>query len=205
MTTQRRSRAQWFVLALGIAGTVFYFLHVIIGSMNYPDYNPVTQAVSDLTAAAAPSRDIASALTGISGICTVALCILLCVMYQGKVNKPFRLGIYLFTAMRSVSAVGYTLFPLSASGGLFQDTMHIVVTVLVVVLSIASMVLIAVGCFRRGMHRVFGTITLVALILMFIGSIGVGSLPAYFGVAERFSVYSVVLYGAALAVFGFVE
>ncbi len=41
------------------------------------------------------------------------------------------------------------------------------------------------------------------LALMFVGSIGIGALPAYFGVAERFSVYSVVLYSAALAVFAF--
>ncbi|HCC35549.1 MAG TPA: DUF998 domain-containing protein [Ruminococcaceae bacterium] len=204
MTTQIRNRTQWFVLTLGIAATIFYFLHVIIGSMNYPGYDPLTQAVSDLTAAAAPSREIASAFTHVSGICTVALCVLLCVYYQGKVNRPFRLGVYLFAVMHGVSAVGYTLFPLSGGKtASFQDTMHIVVTALVVVLSIASMILIAVGSFKRRTQRIFGIVTLAALALMFIGSIGTGALPAYFGVAERFSVYSVTLYSAVLAVFAF--
>ncbi|HBU11245.1 MAG TPA: DUF998 domain-containing protein [Clostridiales bacterium] len=203
----KRTRAQWFILILGLAGTVCYFLHVIIGSMHYPGYDPLTQAVSDLTAANAPSRELASAFTHSNGICTVALCILLCVFYEGKVNKPFRLGIYLFVAMQGVSAVGYTLFPLSGSGyaGAFQDTMHMVVTVLVVVLSIASMILIAVGCFRRRTYKLLGILSLIALGLMFLGSIGTGALPAYFGVAERFSVYSVVLYCAVLAVFAFYD
>ena len=120
---------------------------------------------------------------------------------------PFRLGIYVFAAMQGASAVGYTLFPLSDSGyqGSFQDTMHVVVTVVVVVLSIASMILIAVGCFKQRTHRLFGIITLTALALMFIGSVGVGAFPDYLGVAERFSVYSVVLYSTALAVFAFVS
>jgi len=43
----------------GVAGVVFYFLHVFFGTLFYTGYNPMAQAVSDLTASNSPSKDIA--------------------------------------------------------------------------------------------------------------------------------------------------
>lgn len=205
MNKAKRSRTQCFMLLLGMARMIFYFLHVIIGRQFYPGYNPLTQAVSDLTAASAPSQEAAAIFTQISGMCAVSLCMLLCIFFKGQFNKPFRLGIYLFTGMEWLSGVGYMAFPLSDRGyaGTFQDIMHIVITALVVLLSVAAMILIAAGCFRHKTPRTFGFITLIALGLMFIGSIGTGIFPAYLGIAERFSVYSVILYSAVLSVFAF--
>lgn len=200
-----KNRVQWLAL-MGVVGTIFYFLHVILGEINYPGYHPLTQAVSDLTAATAPSREIASAYSTVYAFFTVAACTLLCVFYQGRVNRVFRLGIYLFTVMEWTSAVGYTLFPLSGSGyaGTFQDIMHIVVTALVVLLSIASLILITVGCFRSKVHKQFGIFTIAVLGIMALGSIATAVVPVgYFGVAERLSVYSVVVYCAALSLFTF--
>lgn len=44
----------------GVVAAVFYFLHVYFGIQNYPNYNSLSQAVSDLTAIDAPSFVIAS-------------------------------------------------------------------------------------------------------------------------------------------------
>lgn len=44
----------------GIISVIFYLLHDIIGAMNYPNYNWLSQAVSDLTAANSPSFIIAN-------------------------------------------------------------------------------------------------------------------------------------------------
>lgn len=202
---RNKNRVQWLAL-MGVVGTIFYFLHVILGEINYPGYNSLAQAVSDLTAATAPSREIASAYSTVYALFTVTACTLLCVFYQGRVNRVFRLGIYLFTIMEWTSAVGYTLFSLSGSGyaGTFQDIMHIVVTAFVVLLSIASMILIAVGCFRSKVHKLFGIFTIAVLGIMALGSIATGVVPLeYFGVAERLSVYSVVVYSVALSLFTF--
>lgn len=202
---REKKRVQWLAL-LGVVGTIFYFLHVILGEINYPGYNPLAQAVSDLTAATAPSREIASAYSTVYALFTVVACTLFCVFYQGRVNRVFRLGIYLFAIMEWTSAVGYTLFPLSASGyaGSFQDIMHMVVTALVVLLSITSMILITVGCFRSKVHKQLGIFTITVLGIMALGSIATGIVPVgYFGVAERLSVYSVVIYSAALSMFTF--
>ncbi len=200
-----KNRIQWLAL-MGMVGLIFYFLHVILGEISYPGYNPLSQAVSDLTAATAPSREIASAYSTVYAFFTVAACTLLCVFYQGRVNKVFRLGIYLFAVMEWTSAIGYTLFSLSDSGyaGTSQDVMHMVVTAFVVLLSIVSMVLIAVGCFKSKVHKQFGILTMAVLGLMALGSIATGIVPVgYFGIAERLSVYSVVIYSAALSLFTF--
>lgn len=205
MKTQKRERVQWLAL-LGLTGVLFYFLHVLLGRLHYPGYNPLAQAVSDLTAANAPSKDIAAALSTINGFFTVAACTLFCVFYQHRVNRIFRVGIYLFSLMQWLSAVGYTLFPLSERGyaGAFQDVMHMVVTAFVVLLSILSMILLAVGCFRSRVHRGFGTVTVAALTVMALGAVGTGIVPAsYFGIPERLSVYSVVIYTGALSLYTF--
>lgn len=205
MKIHNKTRTQWLTL-LGLAGTVFYFLHVILGKLNYPGYNSLAQAVSDLTAITAPSREIASAFASVYGNFNIAACTLFCVFFQGKVNKTFRVGIYLFAVMQWISAVGYTLFSLSESGyaGAFQDIMHVVVTVFVVLLSIISMILITVGCFKSKEHKKFGIFTIAILGTMAIGSIGIGLVPPeYIGLSERLSVYSVVIYSAALSLFTF--
>ncbi len=122
-------------------------------------------------------------------------------------NKVIRLGIYLFAVMNFISAIGYSLFPLSESGyaGRFQDIMHLyVVTVLVVVLSIVSLILITVGGFRNKTSKSMAIIALSALGLMFAGTIGVNLISLdYFGIPERFSVYSAVIFTAVLGVYGF--
>ena len=191
---------------LGVVGVLFYFLHILLGRINYPGYDALKQAVSDLTAANAPSREIASSLSTVYAIFTAAACIVLCIFFQEKEQKTFRIGIYLFTIMQWLSAVGYSLFPLSDSGfsGEFQDVMHMVVTAFVVPLSIASMILIAISCLKGKEHKGFGVLTIIVLALMAIGSIGTGIVPPeYFGVPERISVYSVVIYTGMLSVFAF--
>lgn len=200
-----RSRSQWLALS-GLVGALFYFLHVIVGKLYYPGYSSMSQAISDLTAATAPSRDIAAGLSSTYSLFTVAACTLLCVFFEGKGNRSFRTGIYLFAAMQWVSAIGYSLFSLSDSGyaGTFRDVMHMIVTMAVVLLSIISMILIAVGCMKRPPTRRFGLFTIAMLALMALGSMGTGAVPpAYFGIAERISVYSVIIYTAALSWFTF--
>ena len=56
-----------WTMILGIANAVFYLLHDIIGGLNYPGYNWMEQAVSDLTAVDSPAREIAKIFTGLHG------------------------------------------------------------------------------------------------------------------------------------------
>jgi hypothetical protein len=167
----------------------------------------LSQAVSDLTAIDAPSFIIASRFSSLYSLFAVLGCTFLCLIVSNQINKTFRLGIYLYTIMNWVSSVGYTLFPLSGKGfqGSFQDIMHLyVVTITVVLLSIVSLILIFIGGRRNKETKIIAILGLISLLLMFIGSFGTGISPKeYFGVFERFSVFSVVIYTALLGVFGF--
>jgi hypothetical membrane protein len=55
----------------GIFSVIFYFFHVILGEIFYKGYNPLAQAISDLSASNSPSKGIArifSMLYGISAL-----------------------------------------------------------------------------------------------------------------------------------------
>lgn len=185
----------WAALC-GILSIIFYLLHDVVGAMNYPGYQWTRQAVSDLTATDAPSFVIARALSGIHGIFTCVCCAFLCVMAMNA-RKSLRIGVYLLTAMHGISAVGYSLFPLSSSGydGSFQSFMHVyIVTALVVLLSIISLIVIAVGSFRD-VKKALGILASVTFICMFFGAAGSMNLPKeIFGIVERFSTYSIVVF-----------
>ncbi len=168
-----------------VVAAVFYFLHVYFGIQNYPGYNSLSQAVSDLTAIDAPSFVVASRYSSLYSMFSVLGCTFLCLVVANHVNKTFRTGIYLYTIMNWVSSVGYTLFPLSSKGfqGTFQDIMHFyVVTISVVLLSIISLILIFIGGRKYRETKWVSILALVTLLFMFSGSIGTGIVPAeYFG------------------------
>ena len=203
---RKRQLIHWLCLS-GPVGLVFYALHDVIGARSYPGYDWMRQAVSDLTSLAAPSFMVARGLSSVYSLFGCLCCALICIVAQGKGNRAFRLGVYLFAAMNWVSGIGYSLFPLSESGyaGRFQDIMHLyVVTTLVVGLSIASLILIAAGCRKAPKCGPLAVFSLAALACMLAGAIGVNAAPRqFFGVAERFSVYSAVVFTAVLGVFGF--
>ncbi len=205
MNTQKRDRMQWLGL-LGVLGFLSFTAAVVFAPLAYPGYNWVTQAVSDLSAANAPSRILWARLSTLSTVCGIVTVTLVFLFIQGKTTRPIRIGVYLFVLMQWISAVGYGMFPLSDSGyaGTFTDIMHLyVVTIPVVLLSIASMVFLMVGGFRDKRYRSLAVWATVALLMMFIGAIGTPVLPQYFGIAERFSVFSAMGFIAVLGVYLF--
>ena len=161
----------------------------------------MAQAVSDLSAANAPSLALWNRLSSLYNACELLCVMMVCVGIQGRKTKLLRTGIYLFAAMEWVSAVGYRMFPLSDSGyaGAFQDVMHMVVTALVVLLSIASLTVIIIAGARDRSCRSYGVCAAVALGMMLVGALGMKIVPAeYFGVVERFSVFAATGFNAAL-------
>jgi len=177
---------------LGVVSFLSYLAAVVFAPLAYPGYDWKSQAVSDLSAANAPSLVLWNQLSCLYGVCVVVCVTLVCVYIQGKLNRPIRMGIYLWSAMCWLSYIGYTLFPLSESGDggtAFEDIMHIyVVTTAVVLLSIASLVVIIAGGFRKKSYVSLAVFAIVALALMCIGAVGTGVAPKeYFGVFQRFS------------------
>lgn len=205
---RRRALINWLCLS-GIISLIFYTLHMVVGAMYYPCYDWRSQAISDLTATNAPSYLVATGLASIYGLFASLSCTLVCIIVQGKGNKILRLGIYSFAVMNWVSQIGYSLFPLSDSGyaGTFQDIMHVyVITSVVVILSLLSLFLIIIGGLKNQKeYKSLSIWAAIATAFMIAGPIGMSILPlTYFGIMERFSVYSVVIFNAILGLYGFV-
>ena len=188
---------------LGIVSVLSYTAAMVLSPLAYPGYNRLAQAVSDLSAANAPSLGLWNQLSALYNVCEVVCATVVCLGIQGQKTKLLRVGIYLFAVMDWISAVGYRMFPLSDSGyaGAFQDVMHMVVTALAVLLSIVSLTVIIVAGAKSKTCRSYGICAGVALGIMLVGAMGMKIVPAeYFGVVERFSVFAATGFNAALGV-----
>ncbi|MBR7008140.1 MAG: DUF998 domain-containing protein [Ruminococcus sp.] len=194
---------------LGVAALLSYTAAVIFAPLAYPGYSSLSQAVSDLSAENSPSRLLWQQLSAVYDLCTVSCVTLVSVYIQGRLNKPLRLGIWLFSLMSWISGIGYKMFPLSQSGngGSARDKMHIyVVTPIVVLLSIASLTLIIIGGVKDKKYKWLAVCAGICLALMFAGAVGTGALPKqYFGIPERFSVFAAAGFTAVLGVFLFTQ
>ena len=204
---EKKKLINWLALS-GIFSIVFYLLHDIVGAMNYPGYNWMSQAVSDLTATDSPSFVVASGFVTVYKILSCLCSALLCILIKNEKKKSLRLGVYLFSIMNFISAIGYALFPLSSSGfdGSIQSIVHVyVLTAVVVLLSIISLIIIAVGSLKgENKHKLLGILAIISLILMFVGTVASQSAPKeIFGIFERFSTYSAVIFTGILGLYGF--
>lgn len=187
----------------GVVALLSYTAAVVFSPLAYPGYDWMAQAVSDLSAANAPSLRLWNQLSCLYNVCTLVCAMMVCAGIQGRKTKLLRVGVYLFTLMDWVSAVGFGMFPLSDSGyaGTFQDQMHIFSTVVVVLLSIVSLILIIIAGVKDKGCRSYGIFAGIALLMMMVGAFGMNIVPKeYFGVVERFSVFAATGYNAVLGV-----
>lgn len=115
---------------LGIVSLLSYTAAVVFSPLAYPGYDWMAQAVSDLSAADAPSLALWNRLSAFYNVYEVVCATVVCIGIQGQKTRLLRTGVYLFAAMEWISAIGYRMFPLSSSGyaGAFQDVMHMAVT-----------------------------------------------------------------------------
>ena len=190
------------VSLFGIIAGVFYFLHIILGKKYYNGYDPLSQAISDLTALNSPSKKIASIFSFIYGVFNIIFVIGFYKFFKGKINKTISFGSGVFCIMALISFLGYTFFPLSEAGyaGTFQDKMHIFVTIAVVVFTIITIILFSIGFLKTKNYKYIGIISIIAFIFLITGAILINILPnEYFGVAERINVYTVIVYTGILS------
>ncbi|MGN0801595.1 MAG: DUF998 domain-containing protein [Candidatus Faecivicinus sp.] len=187
---------------LGIVSLLSYTAMVVFSPLAYPGYDWLSMAVSDLSAEGAPSRALAGQLNALFGPCAVVSIMAVCVGAAGCKSNVLKLGIYCFAAMEWVCNVGYEIFPWvsGAPSSHPQNVMHLVVTGLVVVLSLASLTLTAIGA-RKEALRSLSAWAVACLAAMLVGPIGTALLPkAVFGLFERFSTFSAVVFNAVLGV-----
>ena len=187
----------------GIISLLSYTAMVVFSPLAYPGYDWLSMAVSDLSAVGAPSAALAERLNALFGPCAVVSVMAVCVATASCRSKRLKTGIAFFAAMEWITVVGYKMFPLIQGEAItsFQNRMHILVTVLVVLFSITSLVLIAFGS-RKEQIPSLGNWAIACLAAMMIGALGTGIMPkAVFGLFERFSTFSAVVFNAILGIY----
>ena len=199
----KRALIRWLGLT-GLLALCSYAAAVVFAPSAYPGYDWMAQAVSDLSADDAPSRGLWNQLAAFYGVGSVvcATCVSIFVSEKKPGSGLFRSGIYLFTIMNWVSAVGYAMFPLADGGkeiASLQEIMHIAVTAAVVLLSVVSLLLLIIAGCRDRKTRSIGIWAAVAFVMMMVGAIGQQAVPPdRFGIVERFSVFAAVGFNAVL-------
>ena len=113
-------------------------------------------------------------------------------------SKLLKAGVYLFAFMEWICSVGYTMFPWSENS--FQNFMHLAVTVMAVVLSVVSLAVIFIGARKEELNSL-SIWALICLLVMLTGSLGMNMFPSLFGLFERFSTFSPVIFNAVLGIY----
>ena len=113
-------------------------------------------------------------------------------------SKLLKTGVYLFAAMEWVCSVGYTIFTWSENS--FQNFMHLAVAVVVVVQSVVSLVVIFIGARKEELNSL-SIWALICLLVMLAGPLGMNVFPPFFGLLERFSTFSPVIFNAVLGIY----
>ena len=187
----------------GLISLLSYTAMVVFSPLAYPGYDWMSMAVSDLTAEGAPSLQLATRLNALFGPCSVVSIMAVCVAIAGSKSKMFKSGVYSFAGMEWICNVGYTMFPwvADAPNSNPQNVCHLIVTILVVVLSLAALIMISISA-KHEQLKSLGKWAVVCLCAMLLGPIGTGLLPkAVFGIFERFSTFSAVIFNAVLGVY----
>jgi len=193
----------------GLAALLSYVAAAYFCRNAFPGYDWMASAVSDLSANSAPSRQLWDKLSAVYQVGSVvcATCVAIFVSEKKISTKLFRVGIYLFTIMNWISKIGYTMFALDDAGkdiGSFQEVMHMVITAFVVILSIVSLVLLIIAGFKNKEVRGVGIWAAVFFFMMLMGPIGMKAFPPeYFGIGERFSIYSAIGFNSVLGIYLF--
>ena len=204
----KRKLINWTGL-LGIGALISYVVAAYFCRAAFPGYNWMEQAVSDLSAESAPSRQLWDKLSAVysAGTVVCTTCVAIFVSENKISSKLFRTGIYLLVIMSWISKLGYQMFALDDAGkgiGGFNETMHMIVTAMVVVLSIASFVILIIAGIKRKEVRGIGIWAAVFFAMMLMGPIGMAVLPPeYFGIGERCSIYAAIGFEAVLGVYLF--
>jgi hypothetical protein len=184
---------------LGMIGVIVYLVYAILGKALWPEYNPITTDISSLTAIGAPNREMLSVLIYIYGVLMILFITGLLIKSFRKYQWGLKVGYITMIIMQFISLFGFSLFPLSGEeiDLKFQDIMHIIITVVVILATIIIGYILAFGYLKQEKKQGLGKFILVMAIIITIAGIAnpVCMIMEFniLGLTERIVVYSLHL------------
>lgn len=199
----KKSVWQWMALS-GVLSAVVYWAHVILGGILWPEYNHVTQTISELTADGAPNAGLLRILTTVYGLLAMLFAVsLFFFARERKMRKTVKTGAALLIVMEAVSFFGYMIFPLNG-GTMMQNSGHLVVTAVVVLCTIACGFLIGIGFKKTEGFKKTGVFILVCAVIMVISGgfspVAMANGLPFGGIVERINIFALQLWIAVLSV-----
>ncbi len=185
-----------YLLSLGMVGVVFYFIHTILGNILWSEYNPITMDISSLTAVGSPNAELLRIFTTIYAVCMILFTLTMIIKSFKKYGNLVKTGYIILLIMEITSAFGYGLFPLEGDKTVmtFQNTMHIIVTVIVVFTTIAAGFLLAIGYKKQEkLNKIGNFVLFFAVIITIFGSLNPINMSMNLGIlglTERLVIYS---------------
>jgi hypothetical protein len=193
------------LLICGLLSSLLYVGTDILAAMRWEGYSYTSQTISELMAIGAPTRPLLVSLFSVYNALVIAFGIGVRGSAGGKRSLRFT-GI-LLVAYGAIGEVGLLFAPMHLRGAEASatDTMHIIVTSVIVLLTLLS---IGFGAAARGKWFRLYSIATILISLVFGALAGLqgpriaANLPTpWMGVMERVSVYSSMLWLLVLAVF----
>ena len=187
-----------FIL-LGSVAVMLYVVNVLLGGLLWPDYSHLQQPISDLTATGAPDRQLLLLFTTLYGILILLFALWLTFVESKKHSKQFLWGGICFVFLHLISNV-YSFFPEDLAGQpvTFRGTMHIILTMFIVPVTILSPLLFGLALIKEPAWKSFGVYSIITCIsiLVFGATSGIffAKKIAYFGLVERLNIGTLQLW-----------
>lgn len=190
----------------GIIGPIVFLLNDIIGSIITHGFNPIRNAVSELTQAGSENAILLSTLFFIAASMLVVFAIGIVIHYNFALSKLMFLGGIFIMLLGIFSALSGTIFPMDPfdTEATFPGTMHIVLTGLNIVLIILAIPMIGIGLYREKKWKSFRLYSIITVLIMATcgGATSVLMMNdiELLGLFERITIYAYQLWIVILAV-----
>ena len=195
-----------FLFYGGIIGPLVFLLNDIIGSIITKGYNPIINAVSELTQAGAEHAYLLSLLFLIAALFLVIFGIGIFLKYKDRRHKLIFIGSIAIMLLGSFSGLSGTIFPMDHFNvdSTFAGTMHIVLTGLNIVLLILALLLIGIGLYEEKQWKFFRLYSVLTVLIMVIFGALTSALVMndieLLGLFERVTIYAYQLWLVILAI-----
>jgi CubicO group peptidase (beta-lactamase class C family) len=193
------------LLLCGILSSILYVATDVLGGMRYEGYSFTSQAISELMATGAPSEAFVDPLFLTYGVLALAFGVGVSREGVGR-SRALRTTGALLMGYAALGLAGPTLFEMNRRGAasLQSDAPHIILTGGLVLLTLLA---IGFGASPLGnLFRIYSFATLVTVIVFgaltapYGARLAAGLPTPGFGILERISIYSTMLWLAVLAV-----
>lgn len=193
------------LLVCGLLSSLLYVATDVLGGRRYEGYSFTSQAISELMAAGAPSEAFVDPMLIAYGVLALAFGVGVRREGVGR-SRVLRIAGTLLMAYAAIGFAGPTFFEMRprGTGSLESDAPHIILTGGLVLLTLLA---IGFGAFAFGTRfRIYSVATLLtvmvsgALTAPYGARIAAGQPTPGFGILERITVYSSLLWIAVLAV-----